>query len=282
MLILKTADDLKNSVPHSKDKTIGFVPTMGALHEGHLSLLRESKAQCDLTVCSIFVNPTQFNDPEDFKKYPITIDRDIELLEKEGCDVLFLPEREEIYPDGTELKERYDLGELENILEGAFRPGHFQGVCQVVDRLLTLVAPDQLFMGAKDYQQCMVIRKLLTLKERFSGIELVIAPIMRESSGLAMSSRNKRLSAEGLEKAALLSATLKSVRDQLTPGDNEFLIRDAEQYLRKGGFDKVDYIALADAVDLHAVKEWDGKEPVVILAAAFIEGVRLIDNISVS
>jgi pantoate--beta-alanine ligase len=136
-----------------------FIPTMGALHQGHLSLIKAAKAMNGITVCSIFVNPTQFNDPGDFHKYPVTIEKDIYLLEKQGADLLFLPGIAEIYPDGTDHLERYDLGYLETILEGKYRPGHFQGVCQVMRRLLAIVRPAHLFMGQKDYQQCMVLKK---------------------------------------------------------------------------------------------------------------------------
>ena len=166
---------------------IGFVPTMGALHNGHISLIKASMGVTDLTVCSIFVNPTQFNDPKDFKKYPITLEKDIYLLEKNGTHVLFLPDPAEIYPDGTHHLEHYDLGYLETILEGQYRPGHFQGVCQVMHRLLRIVGPTDLFMGEKDYQQCLVIKRLL--ETGGSQPSFHTCPTLRESDGLAMSSR---------------------------------------------------------------------------------------------
>ena len=163
MVIFKEIKDLQKLVEREKTagNSVGFFPTMGALHEGHLRLLEKAKAETALAVCSIFVNPTQFNDKNDFDKYPITIENDIYLLETHGCDILFLPSKEEIYPDGTALKEPYQLGEIEHTLEGAFRPGHFQGVCQVVHRLLDIVQPDKLFMGQKDYQQTMVVQKMM-------------------------------------------------------------------------------------------------------------------------
>src|SRR5258708_33913479 len=165
MILFKRAGDLSGWLQgqRSQGKSIGFVPTMGALHAGHISLIDISKKSMGLTVCSIFVNPTQFNDPKDFQKYPITIEKDIYLLEKAGTDVLFLPEVGDLYPGGTANLEKYELGRLENLLEGKDRPGHFQGVCQVMRRLLDIVAPDDLFMGQKDYQQCMVVRRLLEL-----------------------------------------------------------------------------------------------------------------------
>src|SRR5882757_11264752 len=165
MILFKRAEDLTGWLreQRSRGKSIGFVPTMGALHPGHISLIDISKKTTEITVCSVFVNPTQFNDPRDFQKYPITIENDILLLEKAGTDALFLPEVGEIYPNGIKDLEKYDLGRLETLLEGAFRPGHFQGVCQVMRRLLEAVRPDQLFMGQKDYQQCMVVRRLLEI-----------------------------------------------------------------------------------------------------------------------
>src|SRR5579871_4964110 len=165
MIIFKRSDDLIAWLNDARktEKSIGFVPTMGALHAGHISLITISKSNADLNVCSIFVNPTQFNDPKDFQKYPVTLEKDIYLLEKNGTDILFLPQAQEIYPSGTKDLEHYDLGYLESILEGKYRQGHFQGVCQVMSRLLTIVQPDFLFMGQKDYQQCMVVKRLLQI-----------------------------------------------------------------------------------------------------------------------
>ena len=149
MILTKTTELLQRKIAYfkNKDRKIGFVPTMGALHKGHISLIEKSVQRNNITVCSIFVNPTQFNDATDFEKYPVTIENDIRLLEKNGCVIVFLPSVKEMYPEGTELKEKYDLGFVETILEGRFRPGHFQGVCQVVERLLRMVQPDELFMG---------------------------------------------------------------------------------------------------------------------------------------
>src|SRR5215468_2087012 len=165
MVIFKTARDLQGYLDkyRKKGKSIGFVPTMGALHDGHLSLLKSSKSHNTVTVCSIFVNPAQFNDPKDFKKYPTTLEQDIFKLETAGCDILFLPPVEEMYPNGIADKKQYDLGYLDTLLEGKFRPGHFQGVCMAVERLLEIVLPDNLYLGQKDFQQCMVINKLIQL-----------------------------------------------------------------------------------------------------------------------
>ena len=155
MLIFKFAADIKKYLNAVKEKgaAIGFVPTMGALHNGHISLIKHSKKQTDITVCSIFVNPVQFNNAEDFEKYPITVENDILLLQENGCDILFMPSVAEMYPDEISKQKHYDLGRLENILEGKYRPGHFQGVCLVVEKLLTIVEPNILFLGQKDFQQ---------------------------------------------------------------------------------------------------------------------------------
>src|SRR5690242_13565632 len=198
MILFKKVIDLRKWLDHQRqtENNIGFVPTMGALHSGHLSLIEASKKENSITVSSIFVNPTQFNDPTDFEKYPVTIEKDIDLLEGIGCDAIFLPSVEEIYPNGTKSVKHYELGYLEKILEGKFRPGHFQGVCMVVERLLEIVEPDKLYLGQKDFQQCMVIRKLISLMGKENTISLEISPTLREPDGLAMSSRNVRLNEE--------------------------------------------------------------------------------------
>ena len=192
MILFKKIAELQRFLTAKKKlgATIGFVPTMGALHQGHLSLIEESKAHTAVTVCSIFVNPAQFNDPKDYEKYPNTIDKDLDILQQARADIVFIPSVNEVYPDGTKDLEHYDLGYLETILEGHYRPGHFQGVSQVMSRLLKMVLPDQLFMGQKDYQQCMVIQKLLHLTQLDQHSSLQVCPTVRESDGLAMSSRN--------------------------------------------------------------------------------------------
>ncbi len=256
---------------------VGFVPTMGALHAGHLSLIDFCRKECSLTVCSIFVNPTQFNDPADFEKYPSTLESDIDRLESAGCDLLFLPSVHEIYPGGLNKINKYELGDLETKLEGAFRPGHFQGVCQVVERLLEIVQPAKLFLGQKDYQQCMVIAKLIVLMGKEEILSLRICPTLRESDGLAMSSRNMRLNKEERIKAVQVSRVLKMIKEQIKPGDISGLISSAAFILADEGF-RVDYVSVADADNLEPVEEWDGRKKLVALAAAFLNDVRLIDN----
>ncbi|MBI2283572.1 MAG: pantoate--beta-alanine ligase [Bacteroidetes bacterium] len=279
MILIKTAADLSSLLASQRASgaRIGFVPTMGALHPGHLKLVGHSKKNSDATVVSIFVNPTQFNDPNDYTRYPITLEKDIYLLEQAGCDILFLPAIEEIYPEGTSLEEPYALGYLENLLEGKYRPGHFQGVCQVVHRLLELVQPSLLFMGQKDYQQCMVVQQLIRLKQL--PVALRIIPTLRETSGLALSSRNLRLSGKDKEAATAIYRSLQMIRNELRPGNLEPLITRAVAEIRAAGFEQIDYVSIASAQDLSEVAEWDGHSPLVALVAAFISGVRLIDNL---
>src|SRR5678810_1230103 len=187
MITFKKTKDLQDYLDQCRQKNygIGFVPTMGALHDGHLSLVKTSLNENKVSVCSIFVNPAQFNDPTDFEKYPSTITDDIIKLETTGCDILFLPAVEEVYPDSFKLKKEYDLGYLDTILEGEFRPGHFQGVCMAVGKLLMIVEPDKLYLGQKDYQQCMIITKLIQLMGLDEKVAVRICPILREKDGLA-------------------------------------------------------------------------------------------------
>jgi pantoate--beta-alanine ligase len=250
---------------------------MGALHNGHLSLIKSSKENCDLTVCSIFVNPTQFNDPKDFEKYPVTIADDILKLETIGTDILFLPSVNEMYPEGLHASAHiYQLGYLEQILEGFYRPGHFQGVCQVVHKLLNIVEPNSLFMGQKDYQQCMVIKKLIA--DFHLPVELIIQPTIRENEGLAMSSRNMRLSAAAQKSATAVYASLLYIKEHLSTLSFDELKSHAAKHLLSNGFEKIDYIEICNADDLSIASVYQTKS-FVALIAAFINGIRLIDNI---
>lgn len=279
MILYKTALPLQQNLAFQKQngKIIGFIPTMGALHNGHLSLIEKSKLQCDITMCSIFVNPTQFNDKTDFEKYPVTIEKDIQLLEKSGADILFYPVLEEIYPHGLQTYEQYALGNLENILEGYYRPGHFKGVCQVVHRLLNIIMPDKIFMGQKDFQQCMVIKKLI---EQFNiKTKLEIEPTLRETDGLAMSSRNQRLNEDARKKSTAIFKALSFVKENITTTNFTSLTQQAADYILSNGFTKVDYVAICNADNLETVNTYNKDLPLVVLAAAFINNVRLIDNL---
>ena len=281
MIIFKQADVLARYLDeqHSMHRSTGFIPTMGALHEGHLALVKEARKHTNVTVCSIFVNPTQFNDPKDFQQYPITLDEDIYQLESTGTDILFLPSVDEMYPHGIHHLEYYDLGYLETILEGQFRPGHFQGVCQVMSRLLQMVRPDQLFMGQKDYQQCMVVQWLLDHLQL--PTQLIPCPTLREADGLAMSSRNLRLPDKDRQVAPTIYQVLEFLRTHIKAGDLSPLLREAGEQLAQAGF-RTDYVAIANAVSLAPVESWDGKQPLVALVAAFLGEVRLIDNMKIT
>jgi pantoate--beta-alanine ligase len=299
MILFKRAGDLTRWLDQQRlsGKSIGFVPTMGALHTGHISLIAISKKSAGVTVCSIFVNPTQFNDPRDFQKYPVTLEKDIALLEQTGTDVLFLPEVDQVYPDGTSGLERYDLGRIETLLEGQYRPGHFQGVCQVMRRLLDVVRPDDLFMGQKDYQQCMVVQRLLEL--RCMPTRLHRCPILRQPDGLAMSSRNMRLTPEQRQKATAIYKALQSIREGWVGAEPvSALITAATRSLETAGF-RVDYVSIADATTLEPLDSrsgpaaslasastspttTDSPHRAVALIAAFLGEVRLIDNMVLS
>jgi len=253
--------------------SIGFVPTMGALHAGHFSLIRQSNLSCDLTVVSIFVNPTQFNDPRDFEKYPSTLEEDLLSIIRNGADILFLPTVKEIYPAGITPSHSYDLGYLDMVLEGKYRPGHFQGVCQVMEKLLNVIQPAKLFMGQKDFQQCMVIKKMIQLKS--FTVELVILPTVREADGLAMSSRNLRLSADQRKQATTIYKLLVEVKNSWSknPGSAK---ENAIKMLQTNGF-RIDYIEVAD-VETLSLQSGPDSRPQIALIAAYLENVRLIDN----
>ncbi len=278
MIIFNHSSDLQNFLKRdiNSSLTIGFIPTMGALHQGHLSLLKKSKELCGVSVCSIFVNPVQFNSQTDFKKYPKTIENDILLLEERGCDILFLPSENEIYPDEHSRNKHYKLGHLETILEGKFRPGHFQGVCLVIDRLLGIVNPDTIFLGQKDFQQCLVIERLIDLTRRKT--KAVICPIVRENSGLAMSSRNLRLSEEERTTASELYAALAFLKDHLTTENFLCLKQKVIFNLEKKGF-ALEYLELASKNNLNLISEFSKSDELVLLIAAFLNEVRLIDNL---
>jgi pantoate--beta-alanine ligase len=278
MILFKKAADLSHFLAQKAKagNKIGFVPTMGALHPGHISLIDYSKMNCALTVCSIFVNPTQFNDAKDFEKYPVTLDKDIDLLEKNGCDVLFLPDAKEIYPNGLSSLPHYDIGYLETVLEGKYRSGHFQGVCQVVHKLLDIVKPHNIYLGQKDYQQCMVIKKLIALTD--IKTDVIICPTLREPDGLAMSSRNMRLNVTERKKATKISETLQFIKKEIKPGQLNELKDRAVKNLTTEGF-KADYVEIANAATLEIINNWDGALPIVAIAAAYLNEIRLIDNL---
>lgn len=280
MYLFKRSTDLKKHLDlvRKSNKSIGFVPTMGALHAGHLSLIQAARQENDVVVCSIFVNPTQFNDPKDFEKYPITIEEDIKKLNNASTDILFLPSVEEMYPEGLESDLHYDFGNLETILEGKFRPGHFQGVGRIVHKLLDIVQPDQLFMGQKDLQQCLIIRRLLFITHL--PVKLVVCPTERETDGLAMSSRNARLSPAARKKAVAIYQALLHIKNNFGKGLH-FMegAHEAFDSLKKAGFEPeyVDILQVDNDTLLH-LDQPPGNTTVIAAVAAWLDGVRLIDN----
>lgn len=277
MLLFKRVNDLQKYLQSKKKQgdQIGFVPTMGALHHGHLSLMKISKTHCDITVCSIFVNPTQFDDPGDLAKYPRTIGADIDLLTSVEVDVLFLPPVEEVYPDGLDTSIDVDFGALANVMEGAFRPGHFDGMAQVVWRLLSIVEPDKLFMGQKDFQQVAIVQEML--KQFDAPIELIRCPIVREEDGLAMSSRNVRLSTENRGAAIALSRTLEQANEKMSSETPKEICAWAMEALSLPNF-KPEYFEIVDGVTLQAIDDFGAADLVVACTAVWVGDVRLIDN----
>lgn len=249
---------------------------MGALHRGHLSLVRAARATSDVTVASIFVNPTQFNDVADLEKYPRTETQDRQLLSAEGCDALFLPSVEAVYPQGTHVSEPIDLNGLDEPMEGAHRPGHFAGVVQVVERLLRIVAPDHLFMGQKDFQQTAIVRRLIDV--RGMDIDLRIEPTVREADGLAMSSRNVRLTETNRRNAPHLYRTLKRIKNLKTVLSPPELERQALWTLADHGF-RPEYCKIVDGTTLRELAAFDESDSPVVCTAVWAGDIRLIDNI---
>ncbi|CAN5795904.1 pantoate--beta-alanine ligase [soil metagenome] len=281
MILFKTAHALQLhlSGPSFKKPSSGFVLTMGALHKGHLELIKHCKQAQQLTIASIFVNPTQFNDPADFTKYPVTIENDIRLLEGAGCDILFIPTVAEIYPQGFHATMHYELGGLENILEGFYRPGHFQGVCQVVHRLVDIVKPGHLYLGRKDYQQCLVIKKMLDLTGH--NIQVHIVPTVRERDGLAMSSRNMRLNETERKQALSIYRQMMMIKERIKDEPVSALVDRANANLLLDGFSKIDYVSVVNPQSLLPVSEVRTGEAALVLVAASLNNVRLIDNMEI-
>jgi pantoate--beta-alanine ligase len=279
MYLFKKAAHLRAhlDLARAQGGTVGFVPTMGALHEGHLSLLRQSLEQSSCTVCSIFVNPTQFNQAADLEKYPRTPAKDLAMLAEVGCDAVFMPAVSEIYPRGQQEGAGLSLGGLDQGMEGRFRPGHFQGVAQVVKRLLDIVAPQHLFMGQKDYQQFVIVRHMLKMQNL--PVQLHMCPTLREANGLAMSSRNVRLSPQQRAQAAIIYESLQQAAAGMAAGRSPAEVQaHAWQQLLSPGFEP-EYFEVVDGDNLQPVARFDAAERIVACAAVWADGVRLIDNL---
>ena len=281
MEIFEEIEPLRAFLKGKRDalKSIGLVPTMGALHEGHLALIRASKAENEVTVSSIYINPTQFNNQADLDKYPRTREADIKLLRAEGCDVLFAPQNAEMY--SADQSMTFDFGPLDKVLEGKFRPGHFSGVALVVSKFFNIVQPDRAYFGQKDYQQFQVISRLRD-ELKFS-IELLSVPIVREESGLALSSRNQRLSEKDKKNALFLYDTLKDAKDRLLKGVPFSTIKtEAESRAEQYQGIKLEYFELANKKTLQQLERENDYQNGILLIAVFVNDVRLIDNMLLS
>jgi pantoate--beta-alanine ligase len=279
MQIAKTIAELRSTLTEFRKLNLktGFVPTMGALHEGHISLVRRAKEENDRVVVSIFINPTQFNNPEDLKRYPRMPEKDFGLLQKANADLIFYPEVKEMYPEGSAEKSGYDFGSLEKVLEGAFRPGHFKGVAQVVSRLFEIVNPDRAYFGEKDFQQLAVIRELV--RQKNFKVEIIGCPTVREPDGLAMSSRNLLLSPEMRKEAVKISEALFFVRDHQKTIPLHDIRKKAIELIEASGKMKVEYLEIAEAKTLQPVSRWEDGSDLRCLAAVQAGNIRLIDNV---
>ncbi len=278
MIFCQTKNELQNALKaQGTNPIIGFVPTMGALHEGHLSLVRQAKRESEIVVVSIFVNPIQFNNSDDLQKYPRDLDRDLDLLKEVGCDIVFAPSEAEMYPENP--TESYAFGDLETVMEGAFRPGHFNGVAIVVKRLFDLIKPTAAYFGEKDFQQLAIIRAL-TEKENLS-VEIVGCPIIREKDGLAMSSRNVRLSAEDRRIAPQIYKTLRDSRDLIDVFTPQQMKAFTIDQLNKIPRTKLEYFEIVNAKTLQPIENWSDCPRRVACVAIWLDDVRLIDNVKI-
>lgn len=275
MKIFTTAKEIQQYLAELRvlGKTTGFVPTMGALHQGHLSLVKQAKEGNDVIICSIFVNPTQFTDAADLEKYPRPIADDIQKLEGAGCDILFNPPVNEMYADNEQW--HLNIGELEFLLEGKFRPGHYQGVTQVVYKLFNIVRPDKAYFGQKDYQQVLVIRKMVELLNL--PVKLIMCPIEREPDGLAMSSRNIHLTADDRKHALVLSKALNITKENFNSGHIEKIREYASELIIHEPGVQLEYFEIVDGETLHRANKHT--QNIVALVAARVGNTRLIDNV---
>lgn len=276
-MIFYTVADLQKRLDKERAKghTIGFTPTMGALHDGHGALVKLSLERNDIAVVSIFVNPTQFNEKSDLDSYPRTLKSDEKLLKKIGKVIIFAPSPAEVYPKGLDTSVKVDLGGLDAEMEGAFRPGHFEGVVQVVNRLLEIVNPTQLFMGQKDFQQFTIIQKMID--ELDIPTKLVVVPIQRQEDGLAMSSRNVRLLPDDKARAVVIYKTLKAIKRKKSKLSPKECIDYAMKRCDLDGF-RPEYFDIADGFTLKPIQSWDDHKYVVCCCAVWAGDVRLIDN----
>ncbi len=277
MQIINTIEEVKNHLAKIREKnlSVGFVPTMGALHEGHLSLIREARKENDYVVCSIFVNPIQFNNKSDLEKYPRNIETDVNLLNDEKCDVLFYPSEVEILP--VMKAEPFDFGGLDQIMEGKFRSGHFNGVATIVKRLFEIIEPQRAYFGMKDYQQLVIIHKIT--KDHNLPVEIIPCPTVREEDGLAMSSRNQLLSKSERKQAATIYKVLKMIKIHSGFSTINEIKEYVESQFRKSKIAKLEYFEIVDMYSLKPLKAWAESNHVIACTAVQVGNVRLIDNI---
>jgi pantoate--beta-alanine ligase len=277
MQIISNIYDLRLALAPYKTglQKIGFVPTMGALHSGHLSLVAKSLSKDSVTVASIYVNPTQFNDKNDLKKYPRDLEGDCEMLENAGCQIVFTPTDEEMYPEPD--NRVFDFGLMGSVMEGKHRPGHFNGVAQIVTKLFDAVQPDNAYFGQKDFQQLSIIRKLV--KDLRYQINIEACPIIREPDGLAMSSRNKLLVLNERLAAPLINSTLNKAKNMINFAGLSEIFSFVEQVINQNPYLKLEYFEAVNSNTLLPVAEITGNEPVTACIAVFAGKIRLIDNI---
>ncbi|WDO13986.1 pantoate--beta-alanine ligase [Flavobacterium sp. WW92] len=282
MLIFNRQEDLKNHLKSvaKENTTIGFVPTMGALHQGHLSLIEKSLGENQVTVVSIFVNPTQFNNAEDLEKYPRTLEKDTQKIENVSKEVLvFAPSVEDIY-NGNTVSASFNFDGLENQMEGEHRPGHFDGVGTIVKRLFEIVHPTNAYFGEKDFQQLQIVKKMV--EKHQMPVNVIGCPIFREQNGLAMSSRNERLSAQQREDASLIYKTLKTAKEKFGTESAKEVTNWVESVFKKNPEFKLEYFQIADEDQLLPIQEKDNSKKYRAFIAVFINSIRLIDNISLN
>lgn len=276
MKIFKTKQELTAYLnSYDNEKSVGFSPTMGALHSGHLQLIERSKRECEISICSIFVNPTQFNNSGDLKKYPITLNTDLKKLKKINCDIVYTPTIDEIYPKGVKVKE-FNFGTLSKLMEGEYRPGHFNGMATIVEKLFNIIKPTKAFFGQKDLQQLQIVKALV--KQMSSDIKIIGIPTVREGSGLAKSSRNSLLSENAKIEALLISKCLNFCAENKKLG-----ISELQKYI-KSAFEKsrnleLEYAEFVSLNQMKEIKKWEAENQSAVCIAAYIYGVRLIDNI---
>ena len=281
MRVLTNINSLNQLLENSRvsNKSIGFVPTMGALHEGHLSLVKLAQKDCDIVVCSIFINPTQFNDSNDLENYPITIEEDIKLLEEQSCDILFQPNVTEMYPEGLNTKQ-YLLNGIDKVLEGRKRPGHFDGVCTIVHRLFSIVRPQIAYFGEKDFQQVAVIRQMVNSLSL--PIQIKTGKTIRDNDGLAKSSRNTLLSITQRKKATYVYASLQKIKSLFSKVDcaqlKEMIKNDINQVQEM----RLDYVEIVNPYNFKPLQGQADNDEAIAVIAVFLGKVRLIDNLSLN